>query len=83
MVIPARGRLCDESEVGEYRNMLTIIRNYIQEMIDEGRSLEQVLEARPTLGYDPRFGTDSGAWTTGDFVRTVYSELVSSSGSKD
>ena len=76
MVIPARGRLCDESEVVEYRNMLTIIRNYIQEMIDEGRTLEQVLKAKPTLGYDPRYGTDSGGWTPDEFVETVYSELV-------
>lgn len=78
MVIPARGRLCDESEVVEYRDMLTIIRNYIQEMINEGRSLQQVMKAKPTLGYDLRYGTDSGTWTTDNFVETVYRELATS-----
>jgi len=80
MVIPARGRLCDESEVVEYRDMLTIIHNYIEEMIGEGRSLKQVLQARPTLAYDPRFGTDSGPWTTDDFVEAVYRELKTLAG---
>jgi glyoxylase-like metal-dependent hydrolase (beta-lactamase superfamily II) len=83
MVIPARGRLCDESEVVEYRDMLTIIRNYIQEMIDEGRSLQQIMEARPTLGYDLRYGADSGTWTTDNFVETVYRELTTSGNSKN
>jgi len=78
MVIPARGRLCDESEVVEYRDMLTIIGNYIREMIKEGRSLKQVLEARPTLAYDPRYGADSGPWTTDKFVETIYREFETS-----
>ncbi|MEJ8566549.1 MBL fold metallo-hydrolase [Elongatibacter sediminis] len=82
MVIPARGRLCDESEVVEYRDMLTIIGNYIREMIDEGRSLEQVLEARPTLAYDPRYGADSGSWTTDMFVETVYREFTANGSSE-
>jgi hypothetical protein len=83
MVIPARGRLCDESEVVEYRDMLTIIHNYIMEMIDEGRSLKQILKARPTLAYDPRYGANSGDWTTNDFVETIYNELKTNAGSDD
>lgn len=77
LVIPGHGRLCDESEVVEYRDMVTIIRDYIGEMIKEGRSLQQVQQARPTQGYDVRYGADSGFWTPSQFVEAIYNELKS------
>jgi len=75
LVIPGHGRLCDESEVVEYRDMLVIIRDHVQEMISDGMSLRQVQRARPTLGFDTRYGRDSGFWTTEQFVEVVYREL--------
>jgi cyclase len=75
MVIPGHGRLCDEADVVEYRDMLTIIRDRIQHMVDENMSLRQVQTARPTLDYDGRYGAESGDWTTEQFVETVYLEL--------
>ena len=50
LVIPGHGRLCDEADVVEYRNMLTIIRDRFQDMIKKGMTLEQVKAAKPTLG---------------------------------
>jgi cyclase len=76
MVIPGHGRLSDEQGVIEYRNMLTIIRDRIATMIERGMSLEQVQEARPTLDWDPRYGSDTGFWTTTQFVATIYEELA-------
>ena len=75
LIIPGHGRLCDESEVVEYRDMLTIVRDLIQEMIKEGRSLEEVKKARPTQGYDVLYGADTGFWTTQQFVEAIYNEL--------
>jgi glyoxylase-like metal-dependent hydrolase (beta-lactamase superfamily II) len=75
MIVPGRGRLCDQSELVEYRDMLTIIRDDVQELIREGKSLQQIVAARPTLGYDPRYGRSSGAWTNDRFVEAVYHEL--------
>ncbi len=75
LVIPGSGRLCDESEVVEYRDMLTILRDYVQEMIKEGRTLQQVVKAKPTEGFDARYGTGSDTWTTDKFVETIYREL--------
>jgi len=72
MVIPGHGRLCDEADVVEYRDMLTIIRDRIQYMVDRGMSLREVQNARPTLDYDGRYGAESGFWTTGQFVEAVY-----------
>lgn len=75
MVIPGHGRLCDEADVVEYRNMLTIVRDRVQHLIAQGHTLEQVLQARPTLDYDTEYGTDSGSWTTEQFVEAVYRSL--------
>src|SRR5262249_57563088 len=56
MVIPGHGRLCDEADVVEYRDMLTIIRDRIRDMVKKDMTLEQVKAARPTRDYDPLYG---------------------------
>ena len=75
MVIPGHGRICDEADVVEYRDMVTIIRDRIQNMIQKGMTIEQVKAARPTIEYDPRYGADGGAWTTTMFVEAAYRSL--------
>lgn len=74
-VIPGHGRVSDEADVLEYRDMVYIIRDRIAAMIDEGMSLEEVLAARPTLDYTPRYGNEDGDWTTRDFVEAAYRSL--------
>jgi cyclase len=76
MVVPGHGRICDEADVVEYRDMVTIIRDRIQDMIRKGMSVEQVKAARPTLEYDPRYGADTGPWTTDMFIEAVYRNLT-------
>lgn len=75
MVIPGQGRLCDEADVVEYRDMLTIIRDRIRYQVEQGASLREVLDARPTLDYDGRYGADSGFWTTEQFITAIYEEM--------
>src|SRR5437867_2271476 len=75
MVIPGHGRLCDIGDVTNYRNMVTIIRDRIQDMIQRGMTLEQVTAARPTMDYDGLYGAASGPWTTNMFVEAVYRSL--------
>jgi cyclase len=75
MIIPGHGRLCDMSDVAYYRDMLTIIRDRVQDMIKKGTTLEQVKAAKLTLPYDGRYGSTSGPWTTDMFVEAVYRTL--------
>ena len=75
LIIPGNGRICDEYEISEYRDMLAIIRDRVQAMIKTGASLQQVLDARLTADYDDRFGATSGPWTTNHFVEAVYTSL--------
>ena len=77
MIIPGHGRVTDEWEVAEYRDMLVIIRDRVQALVQSGATLQQVLAARPTTDYDVRYGATSGAWTTDMFVEAVYTSLKS------
>ena len=75
LVIPGHGRLCDEADVVEYRDMVTIIRDRIRSMAEMGMTLRQVQAAKPTADYDGRYGTTSGRWTTEQFVAAAYESL--------
>lgn len=76
LIVPGHGRLTDEWEVVEYRDMVTIVRDRIATMIDRGLTLDEVLAAGPTLEYDARYGAETGPWTTAMFVETVYRDLI-------
>jgi cyclase len=72
MIIPGHGRLSDMADVGYYRDMLTIIRDRVQDLKRKGQSLEQVKAAKVTRDYDPRWGATTGPWTTDMFVEAVF-----------
>ena len=75
MVVPGHGRICDEIDVVEYRDMLTIVRDRLLAMIKKGMTLDQIKAARPTLDYDPLYGATSGGWQTDMFVEAAYKSL--------
>jgi hypothetical protein len=74
-VVPGRGRLTDEHDVLEYRDMVAIIRDRVQDGIKKGQTLAQVKAAKPTYEYDARWGSTSGDWTTDMFIEAVYKSL--------
>jgi glyoxylase-like metal-dependent hydrolase (beta-lactamase superfamily II) len=74
-VITGDGRLYDEADVAEYRDMLVIIRDRIQAGIDAGDSLSEIMDSRPALDYEGIFGASDGSWTTADFVEAIYRDL--------
>jgi glyoxylase-like metal-dependent hydrolase (beta-lactamase superfamily II) len=80
LLIPGHGRVSDYSELVEYRDMVTVIRDLVQDMIDRGMTAEQVKTADPTKGYRGRYGADSGPWTTDMFVDAIYRGLKSRAG---
>jgi len=74
LVIPGHGRLSDIGDVINWREMLTIVRDRIVDMKDRGMSLEDVLAARPTRDYDPRWAGE-GIFSTENFITAVYMTL--------
>jgi glyoxylase-like metal-dependent hydrolase (beta-lactamase superfamily II) len=75
MVIPGHGRISDEADVLEYRDMLKIIRDRILDAVKKGRTLQQVQAAGLTRDYDGRYGATTGPWTTAMFIEAAYSSL--------
>jgi cyclase len=77
LIVPGHGRICDELELVEYRDMITIIRDRIRAMIDKGATLDQVKNAGLTKDYDPEFGRGGpGASPADEFVDAVYRSLT-------
>jgi cyclase len=74
VVIPGRGRLSDETDVANYRDMVTIIRDRVRAMVGRGLTLEQVQRAKPTSDYDGLFERRSD-WTSDMFISAVYRDL--------
>ena len=75
VIIPIHGSLGDLDDLAAYSDMLATVRARIDYYIGQGKSLKQIEAADPTLGYESRYGTDSGDWTTQDFVDAVYKSL--------
>ena len=81
-LVPGHGNVYDKLDLLEYRDAVTIVRDRVQDLIDEGKTLAQVKAANPTLGYRSQYGADSGPWTTDMFVEVIYNELAAKKGKK-
>jgi glyoxylase-like metal-dependent hydrolase (beta-lactamase superfamily II) len=69
-VIPGHGRLADEADVVEFRDMATIVRDRVRDLVRKGMTLAQVKAARPTLDYDRRYGPPDA------FLESLYRDLT-------
>ena len=74
-VIPGHGRVCNEADVLEYRDMLTIIRDRVRDMVKKNMTFEQVKAAKPALEYDGLYGKQP-EWTGDMFLELVYREVA-------
>jgi len=80
LLVPGHGHVYDKLDLLEYRDAITVVRDRIQSLVTEGKSLEQAKAANPTLGYRSQYGADSGPWTTDMFVEAIYRELAAKRG---
>jgi glyoxylase-like metal-dependent hydrolase (beta-lactamase superfamily II) len=75
-IIPGHGRICDQPDLLEYRDMVTIIRDRVQAAIKKGMMLEQVKAAGLTKDYDGRYGARTGFGSGEMFVEAIYKSLT-------
>jgi hypothetical protein len=75
-VIPAHGRLYQQADVVNYRDMIVIIRDIVQDMMKRGMTLAQIQAAGPAKAYEGEYGAQHGPWTTNDFVEAIYRSLA-------
>ena len=74
MLVPGHGRISDEADLVEYRDMVTIIRDRMQDMVNRGMTLAQVQAAKPTMEYDGIYGSAPG-WSSAQFVEAIFRGL--------
>lgn len=72
-IIPGHGTLASRADLARYRAVLGAARDRVAKLIAEGRSADQVVEARPLAEYDAEWG--SGFIDPQAFLRTVYASL--------
>ena len=82
-VIPGHGRVVDEADLLDYRDMLFIVRARVASLVADGKTLEQVIASKPAADYDPRYGDGNGSqWNSAKFVEAVYKNLKQKGGAK-
>jgi cyclase len=75
-LVPGHGYVCDFNDLVEYRSVVMIMRDRIQDLASKGMTLAQVKAADPAKGFKKRYGADTGPWTTDMFVEAVFESLT-------
>jgi len=73
-VIPGHGRFGDEADVFWYRNMVTVLRDRVQDAVKSGRTLDQMKKEQITRDYDGRYGGKGGS-TADEFIEAAYKSV--------
>jgi cyclase len=73
-IVPGHGRVADEADVVEYRDMLAIVRDRVRDLVMKGRTLDQIKDAKVTFDYDRRYSTPD--WTGDQFVASIVATLA-------
>jgi glyoxylase-like metal-dependent hydrolase (beta-lactamase superfamily II) len=73
IVIPGHGLIGSKSQLIEYRDVLVTIRDRIAALKEEGKSINEIVAAKPTAAYDAKWG---GFFVNGEFfTKLVYKGL--------
>ena len=74
-IVPGHGRICDEADLVEFRDMIVIVRDRVRDLIGKGMTLEQVKAARPSRDYDTEYVSGNSFVSADRFVESVYTSL--------
>jgi len=74
--VPGHGRVYRQIDVVNYRDMVVIVSDIVQDMINRNMTLAQIKAADPAKPFSARYGATSGSWTTDDFVEAVFKSLT-------
>jgi glyoxylase-like metal-dependent hydrolase (beta-lactamase superfamily II) len=72
-VLPGHGPVTDRAAIVAHRDMALAVRDRVTRLIQEGKSVEEAVAAKPTADYDERTG--NAAQSADRFVSQVYEEL--------
>jgi len=78
-LVPGHGTIIKRGDIAPYRDMIFAVRGKVQELIAEGKSVQDVLAAKVTAPFDAKVPgglQPAGTGTSADrFVSAVYREL--------
>ena len=79
-LVPGHGTYINRTDIVPYRDMIVDVRNRVQQLIAQGKTLQEVLAAKVTAFYDPKVPGGllpaGNAGTSADrFVSMVYGQL--------
>ena len=66
-IIPGHGELAGPGELRQYRDMLIQVRDRVQTLVNDGRTLPEVLAAHPTAPFDQEWGDGGERFVSGIF----------------
>jgi glyoxylase-like metal-dependent hydrolase (beta-lactamase superfamily II) len=73
-IIPGHGPVVDRNALLAQRDLILAVRAKVQKLVAQGKTLDDVLAARPTAEFDAR--VPQSAQTSERFVKWVYAEVV-------
>ena len=72
-IIPGHGPTVDRNAVMAHRDMILSVRDRVAKLVEQGKTQEEVIAAKPTADYDAKVA--NSAETTQRFVTQLYAEL--------
>jgi cyclase len=72
-IIPGHGPIVDRSALVAQRDLVLAVRDRVAALISQGKSLEEVIAAKPTESFDAQ--VPQGAQTSERFIRWLYAEV--------
>ena len=73
-IIPGHGRVAEETDVAEFRDMVVIVRDRVQDLVAKKMTLEQIKAAKPSRDYDAEYGASPA--DADRFVESIYRSLT-------
>ena len=73
IVVPGHGPVGDRAQLVEFRDMLVAVRANVSRLKQQGKSLDEVLAAKPTAAFDAKWG--GFVIDPAFFTRLVYASL--------
>ena len=74
VVVPGHGPVGGRADLAAYRDMLVTVGTRVRALVEQGRSADEVVAARPTATLDERYG--KGGASADRFVRMLYEDLA-------
>jgi cyclase len=72
-IVPGHGEIVDRGAVQFHRDMMLAVRDKVSALVDQGKTLPEVVAAKPTADFDAKVPTAST--TSERFIGQLYAEL--------